>query len=377
MKTTNKRLKFIINIAYFAIIIAIIVLFFKYALSYLAPFITGLVIAALTHPVVNWISKKLKIKQRIPGIILAILVWIIMMALLALIMYGLVKQAGTLLSNVGDITNTIRRYSDIISDYLDNIYEYLPMISSDLIDSVLGSIGDKIIAVTTDFASSIVSITKNIVIAAPSILISLLVSILATVFICGDYQNIKDFVRLQLSKRMHSTYVFAKDFLLGTIGKIITAYLIIMLITFVELVIGFSIIRIEYLFLLAPLITIFDVLPYVGCGTILIPWGIICLFTGNIKRGIGLIILSLCITVVRNIVEPRIVGQQTGVHPLLVLMGVYIGGKLMGIIGIILVPLTIMFLQKLQKEGYLKLWKEKSDVDVIAEDANDDSDISD
>lgn len=360
-KKTKQRLRFIVNTLYFAIIIAIIFLLLKFALPYVAPFIIALILVLITNPLAKKISNKLKIKERIPGIILILLLWVIVITLLILAFYAVSKQAFNLLGDITNITENIQSYASIISDYLDNIYDYLPMISTDVVNSAISAIGDKLIAMTTDFASSIISLGTNIVKAAPAVLLSVLVSILASVFLAGDYTNIRAFVKRQLSTRMHSAYRFTKEFLFGTIGKIVTAYMIIMLITCCELLLGFSIIGVKYTFLLAPLITIFDILPFVGCGTILIPWGIIDIILGNYKQGIMILVLSIIITIVRNIIEPKIVGKRTGVHPLIVLIGVYIGGKLFGFVGIIMLPLTIMFLQKLQKEGYMKIWKDEAD----------------
>ena len=118
----------------------------------------------------------------------------------------------------------------------------------------------------------------------------------------------------------------------------IRAYLVIFLITFVELFAGLSVLRVKYAFLLAVLIATVDILPILGTGTVLIPWAVVSLMMKNFKLGIGLLVLFGVITVVREVVEPKIVGKSLGISPILALISMYAGLKLFGFAGMIIVP---------------------------------------
>ena len=124
-----------------------------------------------------------------------------------------------------------------------------------------------------------------------------------------------------------------------------------MVITFIELLIGLFILRIDYALLLSAVIALLDMLPIIGTGTVLVPWSIYEFISGDLYIGVGLLILYLIITVFRNIIEPRIIGKQMGLHPLIALISVFIGLKLMGFIGIFLLPLTVMLLYKMYDKG--------------------------
>ena len=119
------------------------------------------------------------------------------------------------------------------------------------------------------------------------------------------------------------------------------SYAIIMLLTFAELFVGLIIIGNKNAIVIAFLISLFDVLPVLGTGMIMIPWGIIELLRGNIGYGAGLIVIWAVVTVVRNVIEPRIVGRQVGLHPLFTLIAMFVGTKLFGFLGLILLPVGL------------------------------------
>lgn len=122
----------------------------------------------------------------------------------------------------------------------------------------------------------------------------------------------------------------------------IKAYLIILLITFCELFIGFSVLRVDYAFLLAAVIAVIDILPVLGVGTVLIPWATIAFIERNMRLGFGLLILYGVIVIVRQFAEPKIVGGTLGIHPLLTLAAMYLGFRLFGVAGMIIGPILAL-----------------------------------
>lgn len=356
-RKVSHRKAFLINLLYIAAIIALIYLAFKYALGYLAPFIISLLVAAAMHPLIRWVAKKTRIKASIVGIGVALLFWAVMIALILLILYLLTREAITLLGNMGDISHVIQSVADQIEIWLEGLYASFNGTATSLLDSSIDSITKSIINFTTNIAGSIVNFATNIALKLPSVLLFMLVTVLSSVFLCSDYENVRSFLSYQLPTRYYSKYVLVRNFIGGTIGKFVRAYGLIMCITFCELLLSFSILKLNYAVLLALLITIFDVLPYVGCSTILIPWGVISIALHNISLGIGLLITSIVIGIVRNTIEPKIVGKQIGLHPLVVLISIYIGGKILGLLGIFVFPISIMFIKMLKEEGYIRAWK--------------------
>ena len=161
----------------------------------------------------------------------------------------------------------------------------------------------------------------------------------------------------QCSPKVKNLIYDIKDYTVNTLFKIIFAYAKIMSITFVELSIGFIILGIDSPFLVALLISIFDVLPVLGTGGIMVPWVLYLLINGQINLAIGLLILYIIVTVIRNIIEPKIVGDQIGVHPLLMLIGMYAGVKIFGMFGLILFPVVLIIIKNLNDSEKIHLYK--------------------
>ena len=111
-----------------------------------------------------------------------------------------------------------------------------------------------------------------------------------------------------------------------------------------------------YILVLSIITAIVDILPVLGTGTVLVPWAIYNFVTGNIGLGIGLIIMYVLITVIRQILEPRLVALNVGIHPVLTLMGMYLGVQLFGVIGIFILPITFVLVKALNDEGIIHLW---------------------
>ncbi|MDF2611951.1 MAG: putative rane protein, partial [Lachnospiraceae bacterium] len=118
-----------------------------------------------------------------------------------------------------------------------------------------------------------------------------------------------------------------KDNGIGTLGKFIKAYAAIISITFLELSAGFWILGIPNALLFGGLIAIIDVMPILGTGAVLLPWSIIAFILGNTKVGIGMLVIYIVITVVRQSIEPKIVGQQIGLHPIVTLILMFVGAQ--------------------------------------------------
>ena len=138
---------------------------------------------------------------------------------------------------------------------------------------------------------------------------------------------------------------------MGSVFKLIKGYAILMLMTFLELLAGFLILRVKYALLLSLLIAVVDILPVLGTGTVLIPWGIAGLILKNTALGIGILVLYAVITVIRNFAEPKIIGKQIGINPLFTLLSMFIGIKLLGFAGVIIFPTALIVTVKYYSEG--------------------------
>jgi sporulation integral membrane protein YtvI len=226
---------------------------------------------------------------------------------------------------------------------------YLP----DFLDNINGSIIDFL----TNASSTVVGAIARIAASLPALLINFIFTIVSSFFFTIDYYRLTRFVIVQFKGERREMMLRLKDNGIGTLGKFIRAYTAIISITFIELSIGFWILGIPNPFLFGVLIAIVDVMPILGTGAILLPWAIISLVIGNTKVGIGMLLLYIIITAVRQTVEPRIVGQQIGLHPILTLILMYVGAQLMGVLGLLSLPIIATILVKMNEDGTIHLFK--------------------
>lgn len=173
-----------------------------------------------------------------------------------------------------------------------------------------------------------------------------------------EFDNLKHFFKLQIPQKYRIQVTNTWDTFGKTLLQMLRSYLLIMFITFVELSIGLVLLKVDYAILLAAIISLVDILPVIGTGTILIPWGLISLIMGQTGFGIAILVLYVVITVIRNILEPRIIGKRIGLHPLVTLIFMYLGLHVMGIVGMFVFPLAVILLKDLQSAGKIHLWQE-------------------
>ena len=182
--------------------------------------------------------------------------------------------------------------------------------------------------------------------ALPNGLIFLLVTLAAAFYFAQDLTGVHRALLAAMPKGMHEATGKLKDGAWQTVLGYLRAYAILLLITFVFLLIGFLFLRIPYAVLLAALFSILDLLPIIGVGTLLIPWGVFACLGGNLALGIGLFALFAVIAVTRQFIEPRLIGRQLGLHPLLALLATYAGLRLFGFWGLMLLPGACMILRQ-------------------------------
>ena len=181
--------------------------------------------------------------------------------------------------------------------------------------------------------------------------------LLAVLFTAGSYPRIRAFLRRQLPEDRLRQARGVKADLLATLGKWCKAQCILLGVTFCELLAGLLLLRQGYALLLAALIAVIDALPVFGTGTVLMPWGALCLLTGNVPKGLGLLALYGVISLVRSVLEPKIMAAQVDLPPLAALAAMYVGFCAFGVAGMVLCPMALLFVKQLHDSGWLRLWK--------------------
>ncbi len=311
-------------------------------LKYLWPFLLGFLFALLMNPIVKVISKafsKLKCGKKIA------------VGLSMLLVYGVIGFLLTLLFKqiYSELEKLINALPDIL-DYIENImYEWtqkanpadtggvqekLGTLLNEANDSILDYVHSFIGKATPTVANSAI----NFVTSFPKVILFIVMTIMSSYYFVSDKEKINRY----LEKLLPSGVVYRANALSGSVwhavGQQIRAQIFISFCVMLLLIAGFYVFGVDYALVTGITIGIIDVLPIVGAGTVLIPWGIFNLFAGNIALGIKLEALYIAVVALRQVIEPRVVGHRLGLYPLVTMLSMYIGMKLMGFWGLIVGP---------------------------------------
>ena len=322
------------------------------------PFVIGAVIAYLLRFPIRFFHRKLKLPYNGAAVLTVSLFYIIIGT--AVVLAG-IKAVGWL-AGIFNLLPTM--YTTHALPFFEEVTQNLEKIFRTMdpdVMATLESLGQRALESAGTMISSLsgmaVSALSGAAISLPGLFLDLVLIIITTFFIAIDYETLKAFLLRQLSEDSKTLLWEIKDYVGGTLWFCIRSYAIIMGLTFVELAIGLGILKIEHAMIVALLIAVFDILPVVGVGAIMIPWAILTAIQGNIPLSVGLLILYVVIVVARNIVEPKIVGGQLGLHPIVTLSSMMVGVQLFGILGLFGFPIGLSLLRHLNDHGVIKILK--------------------
>ncbi len=349
---TTQRKKFIINVLFFILAAAIIYFSVKYVLGWILPFIIGFFVALLLRPAMQFLSMKLRIPQKVSSVILVLLFYAVVSFLIILIGTKIVLILSDAFNNLPDM------YTKYIAPLIVSLFEQLreltarvdPQVAG-VIENTIDSFSDSMGSVISTLSSSVLVALSSTVTSVPGTILFILLSIISSVFFAADYSRITGYITNILPKNIRSHMTTLKSMSADLGFKYAKSYTILLLITFAELTIGLLILGINNALALAALIAFIDLLPVLGTGAVLIPWGAINLLMGDYFLGIGILVLYVVILVVRQVLEPRIVGRQIGVHPLAMLVSMYVGLKVFGFVGIFILPIILLIVRAFREQS--------------------------
>ena len=380
MNIVEKRRSTLINLVFYALIIAAYYFFIKYAAWLIAPFIVAFGIAMFLQKPVRLISKKTKINKKIIAAASVFLILAALVSIVVLVGYRIGVEFKGLWQYLMEKLNNLPELVQSVENWLVNNLRFLPDSLENTAVNAINNFADKLLLLLVEqkntFGSpdsgtgsfdlsmlsgplgSLISTAKQI----PAFLTALLISIVACFFLTCDYDNFTNTIKKSVSEEHEKSLVKTKRLFSDILGKMFKSYATIILITFCEVAIGLNLLKLigvyegGYIVAISLIIAVVDIFPVLGTGTILWPWAFISFITGNIGMGIGLIVLYAIISVLRQIIEPKLVSMNIGIHPVFTLMGMYLGAQLFGVLGIFILPITFFLVKALNDEGIIHLW---------------------
>lgn len=354
----ERKKKFIVNTMYFGIMLAIAVLLLKFALPLLAPFAIGFVLAYILKRPSRFVARRLHISRKISAILMVLVFYCTIGLLIALLCIKSFAAAGEFLSNLPGFYTS--RVEPMLMSIFTGIEQSVLSIDESLIttlEQLWGQFVDSLGQLVTSLSTGMISVLYALAGSLPGLCIRMLLMIISTFFIAMDYDRITSFILRQMSETAQEIFMEIKTYVTGTLFVCIRSYALIMSITFVELSIGLSVIGVENAISIALMIAIFDILPVLGTGGIMIPWAVITALQANYSMALKLLIVYVVVTIIRNIIEPKIVGSQLGLHPVATLASLFVGAQLFGVIGMFGFPIGLSLLKYLNEQGTIRIFK--------------------
>lgn len=354
MDIKRKYLKAFTNIGIYAVALLFCIFVVPRLIIFFLPFVIGWIISAIANPIVKFFEKKIKFKRKMTSAIALVLVLAAVIGMGYGIGYVLITQGIGLFTSIPDIWDSIDRELNNVGAMINSWLINLP---KGTVDS-LNTIGNSFEEYTNSFVSNLGTPTMNAVSNAakslPSAIISAIMCLLSAYFFSTERNNLADKAAKYLPKVAYSKLDTVYRGLKKAIGGYFVAQFKIEIWVFLVTFIGMVILGIDYAAIIALGVAFLDFLPFFGAGLVMIPWGVIALLGGNYFLGIGLLIVWGIGQVLRQVIQPKVLGDQVGLNPLPTLFLLFIGFELGGMIGMIIaVPIGIIVVS-LYEEGLFR-----------------------
>lgn len=313
------------------------------AIVFFSPFVTGWIIALIAGPLVHFFEEKIKLKRKIGGAFVIIVVIALVVLVLYLIGIQLFNQIAGLLSALPEMLEGIESDFDSIVNRLNALLAKLPgkmqlKLSGSAIklDTYAGDFLEK-------FGSPTIAAAGNLAKQLPSVFIAVIMALLSSYFFVAERQQINEWFHKYMPASIQLRYHIIRNSLVKSVGGYLKAQLKIEIWMYFLLLIGLGILRVNYFVLIALVVAFLDFLPFLGTGTVLLPWAVIKILTADYKTAIGLLIIWGVGQLARQLIQPKIVGDSIGVPPLPTLFLLYVGYKVSGVVGMIVaVPIGLL-----------------------------------
>lgn len=338
----DERFRVVVDILYYTALGAALYFAVRYLLCWTLPFFLGAGVAALLRPATLTLAKKTHMKESCAAVFVLLLFYLVAAGMLVLFLTILLAQLYELLLRLPEL------YAENVAPLLDRLSGWFYGLagrfgaSGDGLEQFSGAVSDAIRQAAVDGSAHLVSWAAGLAAKLPILLIAAVFTVMISMLTATGYRRVGAFLCGLFPGKWETRLRGLQKFGRETVWKLVRAYTIIVAVTFLELLTGLWLLGFQYVLPVAAAIALLDILPLIGTGTILIPWGIVLLAGGDVVGGAGLILLFALIEVLRNVLEPRIVGGQIGLHPIVTITAMYAGLKIAGFWGMLAAPVAVL-----------------------------------
>ncbi len=313
-------------------------------LMFFLPFVVGWIIALIASPLVRFFEEKIKLKRKIGSAFVIIAVIALVVLLLYFGISWLAEQVVGLISALPDMWSGMEADINSMGKNLDSVLRKLPGESKIDLNNFADSIGSYVGDFFEKIGTPTIEAAGNLAMQLPSLFIGVIMALLSAYFFVAEHQQINEWFRRHMPASVQLYYGMVRRSLVRSVGGYLKAQLKIEVWMYLLLVLGLGVLGVNYYALIAVGIAILDFLPFLGTGTVLIPWAVIKIFAEDYKAAVGLLIIWCGGQLARQLIQPKIVGDSIGVPPLPTLVLLYIGYRIGGVVGMIVaVPVGLLF----------------------------------
>lgn len=329
----------------------------RFALPWLSPLIIAYFLAALMEKPVQFLLR-FGWKRKYASALLSVCV-------LGLCGWGLtaliIKGVSALTRFSASLPELMQSIMSFISDIQSRLVEYVsasPDGVSDYLDMAINALTQSLYEIPSLVSQLLLNILSKTAQSSPGVLLFAVTAGIGSFMISASYPGVNAFLLAQLPLRLRRRLNELADDLKGSFGGMLRAQLILMCMTFFELLVAFLILKIDNAFALALFTAVVDALPVFGSGTVLLPWAAYCLISDKAKLAIALAVCWVLVNVIRSLTQAKLMGDQIGLNPLASLLAVYVGWRVWSVAGMLVFPLLLALLCRLNEKGIVKLWQE-------------------
>ena len=335
------------------------------AIFYFMPFVIGWILSVIAGPLVTFLEKKLKIMKRLGSAITIILVLALCIGLIYLIISQIWEEISVLIRNFPSMYHDLERGLNQIGTQGNTLFERFPEQIQNSWATLMNNLDDTASSLIGRIGEPTIEVAGNVAKRIPSVLIGTIVAFVSAYFFIADKENLGEWVKKVVPKSITSRLLLVGENLKYAMGGYFKAQFKIMGVVFAILLVGFTLMQIRFSILLAIAIAFLDFLPFFGTGTALIPWAIYKFLVGDYKMVAALVILYGVTQLVRQLIQPKLVGDSMGLNPLYTLFLLYLGYRVGSVLGMIFaVPIGLILLNLYQAGAFDYIL---NDVKILAE----------
>ena len=320
-------------------------------LSFFAPFVAALITAAILHPLVRWLQRRLGMSRKISALLILLLLFGLLGAGIGYLGYAAGVELIALVQNWDSLLANLQSTLDQMETMFAQLWNMVPPQLTASMESITSGLFEWLSSAVPNLLNVLVEYTTNKARGIPDVVLAFIIYLMACYMLTVDYPYLRSRAAQHTHQRLLRFLKQVRDTALAAFGGYLRAEFLLSVVVFFILLVGFFVIGQPYGLLLALGLAVMDFIPIIGAGTVMVPWAVIDVFMGSYLHGVELMVIWGVIALFRRVGEPKFVGDQTGLSPIVSLISIYIGWRAAGVLGMILGPTIALIAWNLVKLG--------------------------